>query len=91
MLDWTKIECAIGGSYELPGRESFWIDRPVVMEIIKRIRPHLSEPKREYSAEDKLCKAVGLLLALKDNPEHLSEPALRQITEALNEIEGEQP
>lgn len=49
-----------------------------------------SEPEREYSAEDKLCKAVGLLRALKGNPEHLSEPALRQITEALNEIEGEQ-
>lgn len=43
------------------------------------------------SEADKLCQAIGLLRALRGNPEHLSEPALKQITDVLLQIDDENP
>lgn len=32
-----KIECAIGGAYEMPDGRKFWIDGPVAREMARRV------------------------------------------------------
>lgn len=39
----TKIETAIGGSYELPDGRNFWIDAVAAREITRRVVAALSE------------------------------------------------
>lgn len=45
--DLLKIECSIGGGYEMPDGRSFWIDGPVAREMTRRVAAALGLQVKE--------------------------------------------